>query len=206
MTTPTLFAMPSSGNSYKVRLLLALNGQAARIVPLEAGTEALASAKAEGQAPLGTLPALHLPCGSILSESGAILWYLGQNSAWVPADPLAQARTLSWMFFEQNRHEPVIAVRAALRCYPHRAAEATSTRMADLLERGHAILAIMEAALIRAPFFGGEAPTIADIALYGYTHTAGTRGGFEMDRFPAVTEWCDRIAGLPGYLAQDAAW
>ena len=205
MTDPTLYAMPSSGNSYKARLLLALTGRRCRVVPLEAGSDALAAAQADGTLPFGTTPALHLPDGTILSESGAILWHFGAGTAFVPADPLDQARMLAWMFFEQNRHEPVIAVRAALRCYPHRAAEATPARMADLLDRGHAILAVMEAALADSPWFGGTRPSLADIALYGYTHSAAARGGFEMDRFPAVLGWCDRIADLPGHVPQDPA-
>ncbi len=203
MSDLTLYAMPSSGNSYKVRLLLALLGRPCALVPVESGSPALAAARRAGHLPLGTAPALHLADGTVLAESTAILWYLGAGTPWVPAGPLAQARTLAWMFFEQNRHEPVIAVRAALRSYPARAAEATPARMAELLERGHALLGIMEAALADAPFFGGRAPTVADIALYGYTHGAGPPGGFEMERFPRIAAWCAGIAALPGYLPQE---
>jgi len=199
MTDLTLYSMPSSGNSYKVRLLLALLDRPYRHVPCEANSPALAQAKADGHLPLGKLPALHLPDGTILSESGAILWYLGQGTPWVPDAPLAQARMLAWMFFEQNRHEPVIAVRASLKCYPHLADQATPAVMARLADDGHAILAIMEDALAHGPWFAGDTPTLADIALYGYTHTAGSRGGFDMARFPRLTAWCARIAALPGY-------
>jgi glutathione S-transferase len=205
MADLTLYSMPSSGNSYKVRLLLSLLGRPYTHRACEAGSEALAAAKARGMLPLGTLPALHLSDGTILPESGAILWYLGEGTDWVPQTPLARAQTLAWMFFEQNRHEPAIAVRAALRTYPHRRAEATPERMAALLEAGHAVLAVMDRALAAGPFFGGAAPTIADIALYGYTSGAGARGGFDMARFPAVTAWCARIAALPGHVGLDEA-
>ena len=203
MPQMTLFSMPSSGNSYKVRLLLALQGRDYRHVACEAGSPALAQAKADGKAPLGKFPVLHLPDGRVLNESNAILWYLGAGTDWVPGDPFAQAQMLSWMFFEQNRHEPVIAVRAALRCYPHRAAQATPERMAALLEEGNAILSLMEDALAAQDWFCGTSPTIADIALYGYTCTADTRGGYDMARFPRITAWCARMAALPGHVTLD---
>lgn len=204
MTDLALYSMPSSGNSYKVRLLLALLERPYRHIPCEANSPELAQAKADGHLPLGKLPALHLPDGTILSESGAILWYLGQGTPWVPETPLARAQMLAWMFFEQNRHEPVIAVRASLNCYPHLADQATPEVMARLADEGHAILSLMEEALAHSPWFAGDAPTLADIALYGYTHTAGSRGGFDMARFPRLAAWCARIAALPGYRGLDA--
>lgn len=200
MSDLTLNSMPSSGNSYKVRLLLALKGQNYTHVPIETNTPELAEAKAAGHLPLGKLPALHLGDGTILTESNAILWYLGHGTAWVLEDTLYQAQMLAWMFFEQNRHEPVVAMRASLATYPHLANEATPQRMADLLDQGHAILALMEAALDGQEWFCGHSPTLADVALYGYTHTAGSRGGYDMDRFPRVTAWCARMAALPGYV------
>ena len=200
MAQMTLYSMPSSGNSYKVRLLLALLGRDYVHVACEAGSPALAEAKAESKAPLGKLPVLHLADGRVLNESDAILWYLGAGTDWVPRDPYDQARMLSWMFFEQNRHEPVIAVRAALLCYPERAHLATPERLSALLEEGHALLALMEDGLQGRAWFCGDRPTIADIALYGYTCTAGTRGGFDMARFPGLQAWCARMAALPGYV------
>ncbi len=203
MSDLTLYSMPSSGNSYKVRLLLALMGRDYAHVACEATSDALARAKAAGHLPLGKLPALHLGDGTILTESNAILWYLAAGTDWVPDTPLEQAQMLASMFFEQNRHEPVIAVRSALRSYPHRAAQATPERMAALLEDGHGILGLMESGLGEADWFGGTRPDLGDIALYGYTHTAQDRGGFEMDRFPGLQAWIARIAALPGYAGLD---
>ena len=92
-----------------------------------------------------------------------------------------------------------LAVRAALRCYPARAHQATPERMADLLDRGHEALAVMERRLGGRDWLVGEAVSLADVALYAYTHTAGRRGGFDMARFPAVGAWLDRVAALPGH-------
>lgn len=203
MSGLTLYSMPSSGNSYKARLLLSLLGRDYTHVPCEADTPALQQAKSEGHAPLGKLPVLELPDGTHLPESNAILWFLARGTAFLPEDPLAEAQILAWMFFEQNRHEPVIAVRSALRSYPHRAAEATAERMESLLQDGHTILQLLDDALADTPWLAGESCSIADIALYAYTHTAGSRGGFDMDRFPHVTAWCARIAALPGYEPLD---
>lgn len=199
----TLFSMPSSGNSYKVRLLLSLLGRRYTHVALESNSPELASAKAAGNLPFGKLPALNLPSGEILSESGAILWLLASASAFLPSDPKAQADILSWMFFEQNRMEPVIAVRASLNSYPHLRDQATPEKMATLLEQGHALLALVDHHLSGHDWLAGAAPSIADIAVYGYTHSSGTRGGYDMSRFPAIQRWCMAIEALPGYITLD---
>lgn len=192
--------MPSSGNSYKVRLLLALTGRDCELVHVEYLTSALDQAKAEGRLPFGKAPVLELDDGRLLPESNAILCWLGEGSVFVPSDAFQRAEMLSWMFWEQNRHEGVIAVRAALQYYPHRRDGATPDRMAALLDSGHALLAIMEDRLAARDWLVGDATSLADICLYAYTHTAGSRGGFDMARFPAVNRWLDRVAGLPGYV------
>ncbi|NNE87803.1 MAG: glutathione S-transferase family protein [Silicimonas sp.] len=196
----TLYSMPSSGNSYKVRLLLALLRQPYQHIGLEYETPELAEAHAKGTLPLGKLPVLVLPSGEAIPESNAILTYLAEGTDWMPEDAVARAHVLGWMFWEQNQHEGVIAVRAALKVYKSRAHLATPERMAELLEAGHTILARMEAHLTSRYWLVGNVPTVADISLYAYTHSAGTKGGFDMIRFPAVTAWCDRIADLPGYV------
>lgn len=196
-----LYSMPSSGNSYKVRLLLALTGQDYEHIPCEANSTELSEAKAAGHLPLGKLPALHLPSKEVLSESGAILWYLARETAFLPNDPLIQSEILSWMFFEQNRMEPVIAVRASLNCYPHLKDQATPERMADLQDQGHALLQLLENRLSKQDWLAGSEPTIADIALFGYVHSSGSRGGYDMTRFPAINNWCQAIKDLPGYIS-----
>lgn len=198
-----LYSMPSSGNSYKVRLLLALTGRSCAIVDVEDSSTEIAAAKAAGRLPFGKAPVLELEDGRLLPESNAILLWLAEGSALVPEDAFARAEMLSWMFWEQNQHEGVVAVRGALRFYPARAAQATPERMADLLSRGHALLAVMEDRLAGRDWLVGECLTLADLSLYAYTHTAGSRGGFDMARFPRINGWCARIAALPGYIGLD---
>lgn len=199
-----LYSMPSSGNSYKVRLLLALLGRHCQIVDVEDASTALAAAKAEGQLPFGKAPVLILDDGRLLPESNAILLYLGDGTDLVPTDAFDRADMLSWMFWEQNQHEGAVAVRGALNFYPSRKALATPERMAELLERGHTLLAIMEQRLAAHDWLVGNGLTLADIALYAYTHTAGSRGGYDMSRFAGINAWCARIAALPGYRGLNA--
>ena len=201
--TLTLYSMPSSGNSYKARLLLALTGREYAHIGLEYESEALKQAHADGRLPLGKLPVLELNDGTQLPESNAILCYLADATDWLPDNRLDRARALGWLFFEQNRHEPVIAVRAALRKYVSRAHLATPERMTDLLSEGNAILKIMEDHLMSRDWLVGDAPTVADISLYAYTHTAESQGGFDMTQFPAINAWIARISALPGYVGLD---
>lgn len=203
MNDLTLYSMPSSGNSYKVRLLLAYLGRPYRHVGMEYLTPELDKAHAEGLLPLKKLPTLELVDGTRLPESNAILCYLAEGTDWLPADPLDRARVLAWMFWEQNQHEGVIAVRAALLVYEHRKHLATPERMAELLDRGHEILGQMEAHLAKNEWLAAGRPTVADIALYAYTHSAGTKGGFDLSRFPAVNAWLARVAALPGHVTLD---
>ena len=119
----------------------------------------------------------------------------------MPDDPVERAQVLAWMFWEQNQHEGVIAVRAALLAYASRAHQATPEKMAELLERGHELLGQMEDHLSSRHWLGAGNVTVADIALYAYTHSSGERGGFVMSRFPAINRWIDRIATLPGHVA-----
>lgn len=198
-----LYSMPSSGNSYKVRLLLALTARSAEIIDCEYGSDALAEAKAVGDLPYGRVPALRLDDGQFLGESNAILWYLGEDSDFIPADPVIRAQMLGWMFWEQYNHEPVIAVRQALVSYPHRAADATPERLADLLSRGHALLQVMEDRLRAHGWLAGDAASLADLCLYAYTHTAGTRGGYDLARFPGITAWLGRVEALPRFVRLD---
>lgn len=185
-----LYAMPSSGNSYKVRVMLALRGLAHEMVPAEYGSDGLA--EAHRLSPMGKVPLLVLDDGTVLTESGAILLYLARSTQWLPDDPVAQARVHAWMFWEQNQHESTVAVRAGLLTYPGRSG--TPAQLDALFQAGQQALARMEGALADTPFIDGPEMTVADIALYAYTHTAEARGGFDLSDMPALRAWLDRMA------------
>lgn len=203
MTDLTLYSMPSSGNSYKVRLLLALLGRPYTHVGMEYETAALAEAHASRRLPLGKLPVLELADGTRLPESNAILCFLADGTDWLPDDPVDRARTLGWMFWEQNQHEGVIAVRAALLTYESRRHLATPERLAELLEAGHERLQRMEERLATHDWIATDRATVADLSLYAYTHSAGAKGGFDMGRFPGINRWIGRVAALPGHVTLD---
>lgn len=196
----TLYSMPSSGNSYKVRLQLALLETPYRHIGMEYETPALEAAHAEGRLPLKKLPVLELADGTRIPESNAILCYLAEGTEWLPSDPVARAQVLAWMFWEQNQHEGVIAVRAALLTYASRKHLATPERLAELLQAGHERLQQMEDRLAKHDWIAAEAPTVADVSLYAYTHSAESKGGFDLARFPGINRWIDRVAALPGYV------
>ena len=190
--------MADSGNCYKPRLLMALLGRPFRHVEvstLDGGTRQPAFLAAN---PNGKVPLLELEDGRTLPESNAILCYLGDGTRFVPDDRFARAEMLGWMFFEQYSHEPQIAVRRSLLVYPQMREAATPQRLADTLAGGHKALAVMEQRLSAAQWLVGDAPSLADIALYAYTHRAG-EGGFELTDYPGIRTWLARIDALPDY-------
>lgn len=195
-----LWSMPSSGNSYKVRLLLAKLGLAFEHVDAEEGSGVTASDAFRALNPRGKVPLLQLDDGRLLTESDAILLYLAEGTRFLPADPFDRARALAWMFWEQNAHEPVIAVRAAIFAYEKNAHRRVPEVLDPLLDQGHAVLATMEDHLGREAWFTPNGFGVADICLYGYTHSAGTKGGFAMERFPAVGGWLARCEADAGHV------
>ncbi len=196
----TLYSMPSSGNSYKVRLILAKLGLPFKHVAAEYGSGVTTSNAFRKLNPNGKVPLVVLEDGRTLAESDAILTWFGEGTRFVPEDKYQRAKMFEWMFFEQNYHEGVIAVRAAILTYPQRAAQKTPERLDDLLESGHRVLGVMEAQLEKTPFIAGDAFTLADIALFAYTHSAGSKGGFDMQRFPLIDEWLKRCVEDPGHV------
>ncbi len=187
----TAYGMSDSGNCYKVKLALEQLGLPYRWVEVSTTRGETKTPAFLAKNPNGQVPALELEDGNVLAESNAILAYLAEGSPLVPADRLGRARMLQWMFFEQYSHEPCIAVaRAIVRYQPP-----DSPRRAELpklRERGDKALAVMEQHLAREPFFAAGRYTVADVALYAYTHCAGD-GGFALGRYPAVGAWLARV-------------
>ena len=195
----TIYGMSDSGNCYKPRLLLAKLGRPFRHVEVNSVSGETRTAGYLAKNPNGKVPLLELEDGRLLAESNAILLFLADGTRFVPSDAYARALVHQWMFFEQYSHEPFVAVRRALLKYPERAAQATPERMQALLEGGSRALAVMEGQLAATPFIAGETMSVADIALFAYTQDAAF-AGYDMDRFPAVTGWLDRVAADPGHV------
>ena len=196
-----LYDSPVSGNCYKVRLLLAHLG-----TPYERRTVDVVDRSGRPELLGGLNPALRVPTivlddGRPLAESGAILWYFGEGTRFVPADRYERAQVLQWMFFEQYDHEPAIAVARFWLAYSGRP-EAFADRLPERTAAGNRALAATERHLDGRAFFVGDAISLADIALYAYTHVAD-EGGFDLARYPAVRAWLDRVASEPGHVRID---
>jgi glutathione S-transferase len=142
---------------------------------------------------------LRLEDGTHLAESCAIIWYLAEGTALAPADRLARAQTLQWMFFEQYSHEPYVAVARFWKHLPSMTEE-QQRQLPDRIKRGYAALDVMEKHLAARQFFVGEKYGLADVALYAYTHVA-PEGGFDLSRYPAIGAWMKRVAAQPNHIA-----
>jgi glutathione S-transferase len=198
-----LYDSPVSGNCYKVRLLLAHLG-----ISYERRSVDVVDRSSRPQLLAGLNPALRVPTlilddGRPLAESGAILWYFAEGTGFVPTDRYERAQMLQWMFFEQYDHEPSIAVVRFLIAFSGRAEES-----AELIKQrtvaGYRALNAMEQHLANGQgFFVGAGPTLADIALYAYTHVA-SEGNFELAPYPTIRGWMERVAAMPGHIAIDA--
>src|ERR671927_1561239 len=197
-----LYDSPVSGNCYKVRLLLAHLG-----IPYERRAVDVVD-RSNRQEILGALnPALRVPTlvlddGRALAESGAILWYFGEGTSFVPAERYERAQVLQWMFFEQYDHEPALAVVRFWVAYSGRP-EAFADRREERMAAGYRALDAMERHLDGRDWLVGDGYTLADIALYAYTHVAH-EGGFELERYAGVRAWLERVAAEPGHVAIDA--
>lgn len=194
--TVLLYDNPVSGNCYKVRLIFSLLGIDFERRELSVVDHSNRAEVLGGLSPLLNVPTVVLEDGRPLAESNAILWYFADGSRYLPKDPYERAQVLQWMFFEQYKHEPAIAV---LRFWltiskePRPAAEIEAKRAA-----GRAALDAMERHLGENEYFVGTDFTIADIALYPYTHVA-PEAGFDLKPYPAVRGWLERVSHSNGF-------
>jgi glutathione S-transferase len=201
----TLHEDPISGNCYKIRLTAALLG-----VPL--ARKAYDIRQGETRKPQflgevnanGRIPVLEIMEGTIqrfLPESNAACWYLASGSHLIPADRFAQADMLRWMFFEQYNHEPNVATLRFWLAYLGESAlsEAQKAQISAKRIAGDSALALMDEHLATRDWFVGDGPTLADIALYAYTHVAD-EGGFALEDYPHLSRWLARLAALPFYV------
>ena len=194
----TVHGKSDSGNCYKVRLALEQLGLAYRWVEVDSTKGETQSAAFLAKNPNGKVPTLELEDGAFLPESNAILHYLAEGTPLLPKDRLGRARALQWMFFEQYSHEPYVAV-ARFICYYLPPDSPRRAELPRLQERGYQALGVMEQHLGKAPFFAGAAYSIADIALFAYTHCAAD-GGFDLAAYPAVSAWVERVRRQPRFV------
>jgi glutathione S-transferase len=198
--------MQMSGNCYKVRLAAHQLGIpiALKEYPLHGGETRLPSFLAKN--PNGRVPLLELDDGRCLPESGAIIWYLCDGTNLQPADRWARAQALSWMFFEQYSHEPYVAVSRFWLAYaPKEELEKRRHLVPEWNSKGNAALAVMETHLKAQDWFAGGSYSVADIALFGYTHCAG-EGGFDLAEYPAILRWISRVREQPRHIPLSLAW
>jgi glutathione S-transferase len=192
-----LYDSQVSGNCYKVRLLLAILGVAYERHSIDVVDRSDPREPLRGLNPARQVPTLVLDDGHALAESNAILWYLSRGSAYLPDDELERAKVLQWMFFEQYSHGPYLAV---VRYWVSIAAERPRESVIENRRKaGYQALDAMEGELSECQFLVAERYTIADIALYAYTHVAH-EGGFDLSGYPAISAWLDRVAQQPGHI------
>jgi glutathione S-transferase len=187
-----------SGNGYKVRLLLTQLGIAFERVELDILKGETRTPEFLAKFPNGRIPAVEMDDGRRLFESNAILWYFAEGTPLLPEDRFARARALQWLFFEQYSHEPFIAVARFLAMYPQ-VADERRAGLARIMKLGNDALGVMEAHLQSREWFAGERYSIADIALYAYTHVAG-EGGYDLSAYPATRAWLARVGAQPGHI------
>lgn len=197
-----VYGMSSSGNCYKIKLLLEQLGTPYAWEEIDIMQGSTRTADFLAKNPNGKVPTLEIEPDIFLAESNAILHYLAEGTPLLRDDKLARAQALQWMFFEQYSHEPYIAV-ARFICKFLPADHAHRAELPRLHERGNQALAVMEQHLSTRKFFVGEQYSIADIALFAYTHEADV-GGFDLARYPAAQTWLNRVASQPKFFPMSA--
>lgn len=192
-----LYGYTGSGNCWKPAVLMHQLGRAFEWVETDILSGHSRGPEFLARNPNGRVPLLELEPGRYLAESNAMLCYLAEGTPYLPAEPYARAKVLEWLFFEQYSHEPYIATVRFWVKYLGKGEEFRA-KIAEAMPRGYAALGVMEAQLGRTPFLVGSEYSIADIALYAYTHVAG-EGGYTLEAYPAVRAWLARVAQQPGF-------
>jgi glutathione S-transferase len=197
-----LYSMQRSGNSYKVRLALALLNAPYHAIEVdilrgESRTPDFLAKNTSGQVPL-----LEVGEGRYLAESNAILWYVAGGTSLAPESRIERAEALQWMFFEQHALEPNIGAAYFWLALVKGGRDLQTHALEDWMERGYAALQVMENHLKTHEYFAAGQLTVADIAVYGYTHVAD-RCDFDLATFPALRAWLRRVERAPGFVTMD---
>jgi glutathione S-transferase len=188
-----------SGNGYKVRLVLRQLGLPYELVELDIKRGETRTPVFLAKNPNGRIPLLEIPGQGFLAESHAIIGYLAEGSALVPADRLERARMWQWLCFEQYNLEPNIGTARFWIASLRKSEAELGEKLAEKRRNGQAALAVLEQGLAGRDFLVGNRYSLADIALYAYTHVA-PEGGFSLEPYPAIRAWCARVAAQPGHI------
>ena len=195
-----LYGMTGSGNCWKPAVLMQQLGMSFDWTEVDILKGQSRTPDYLRKNPNGKVPLLEIRDNGearYLAESNAMLCYLGEGTRYLPADRWRRAKVMEWLFFEQYSHEPYIAT---VRWWVHylKKHDEWREKIAETMVKGYAALGVMERALDSSPFLVGDEYTIADIALYAYTHVAH-QGGFSLEKYPAIRSWFERVEALPSF-------
>ena len=191
-----LYGMRESGNCWKAATILTLTKHAFEWVRADGNAGDTQTAAFLALNPIGKIPALVLEDDTVLVESNSILLHFGEGTDWLPKPGLKRTRVHEWLFFEQYSHEPYIAVARNLITW-QRKKHLFRDRLEECAGKGAHALNVMERRLAEHEWLAGATPTIADLALFAYTHRA-EEGEFDLARWPGVQSWVSRVSALPG--------
>jgi glutathione S-transferase len=194
-----LYSMQRSGNSYKVRLALAFLGMPYRAIEIDILRGESRTPEFLAKNPSGQVPLLEVAEGRYLAESNAILWYVAIGTSLAPESRIERAEALQWMFFEQHALEPNLGAAYFWLSLVRGGRDLQTHALEDWMERGYAALQVMENHLKTHEFFAASQLTVADIALYAYTHVA-EQCDFDLTAFPSIRAWLHRVEQEPGFV------
>ena len=196
-----IYGDAKSGNCYKLKLLCALLSIEHEWIAIDILKGETRSEEFLELNPNAQIPVCVTDDGQVLTQSNAILYYLGQGSRFWPEDRLSQTRVLEWQFFEQYSHEPAIAVARFIKVYQDMP-DSRLDEYHNCVKAGYRALDVMEARLDKSDFLAGSECSLADISLYAYTHVAH-EGGFNLSDYRSIATWIARIQDLHGYVGMD---
>ena len=200
----TLYSMQRSGNCYKVRLALTQLRLSYSLVEIDILTGESRTPEFLAKNPDGHVPLLEVAPNRYLPESNAILWYIAGGTPLAPEDRIDRAEALQWMFFEQHSLEPSIGAAWFWLTLIRGGRELQHHAIENWMEKGYRALKVMETHLRTHDFFAADRYTIADIALFAYTHVAH-ECDFDVNAFPAIRAWLKRVVEQPEHIGMDVS-
>lgn len=197
-----LYSMQRSGNCYKVRLALSQLRVPHELIEIDILKGETHTPDFLSKNPNGQIPLLEIEPDRYLAESNAILWFLAERSELLYDDPIERAAILQWLFFEQHAIVPNIGSAYFWLCLVKGGRDLQRHAIDDWMEEGQRSLSVMDKHLSKSRFFAGERYTVADVAIYAYTHVAN-ECDFDLTPFPAVRAWLARVKAEPLHVPMD---